>query len=220
MYILVRVRWSRLYNCKILPRYCDELPSLDQPIARRRGAPSRPASKPASKRSARRTFDMATGASMFFCAASLIRSLKTGPFRVRVFRGIFPWLGGAETVKASQFSDAQKAFILRQGADGVPVADVCRKAGIRQATYFNWKKKYEGLQPPEDAPAEAARGREREAEEDRGGPVTGSRDASGRHPPKTVRPARKRELATTVCDDWGVSIRRACRRFSPESPTA
>jgi transposase-like protein len=45
-------------------------------------------------------------------------------------------------MKASQFSDAQKAFILKQGSDGVPVADICRKAGISQATYFNWKKKY------------------------------------------------------------------------------
>jgi len=52
-------------------------------------------------------------------------------------------------MKASQFSDARKAFILKRGSDGVPVADVCRKAGISQATYFNWKKKYEGLQPPE-----------------------------------------------------------------------
>jgi putative transposase len=26
----------------------------------------------------------------------------------------------------------------------VPVADICRKAGISQATYFNWKKKYDG----------------------------------------------------------------------------
>ena len=54
-----------------------------------------------------------------------------------------------KTMKASQFSDAQKAFILRQGADGIPVADICRKAGISQATYFNWKKKYDGMQPPE-----------------------------------------------------------------------
>ena len=52
-------------------------------------------------------------------------------------------------MKASRFSDAQKAFILKQGADGVPVADICRKAGISQATYFNWKKKYEGLLPTE-----------------------------------------------------------------------
>ncbi len=52
-------------------------------------------------------------------------------------------------MKASRFSDAQKAFILKQGADGMPVADICRKAGISQATYFNWKKKYDGLLPSE-----------------------------------------------------------------------
>ena len=52
-------------------------------------------------------------------------------------------------MKASQFSDAQKAFILKQGADGMPVAEICRRAGISQATYFNWKKKYEGLLPAE-----------------------------------------------------------------------
>ena len=52
-------------------------------------------------------------------------------------------------MKASKFSDAQKAFILKQGSDGMPVADICRKAGISPATYFNWKKQYEGMQPPE-----------------------------------------------------------------------
>jgi putative transposase len=52
-------------------------------------------------------------------------------------------------MKASRFSDAQKAFILKQGADGMPVADLCRKVGISQATYFNWKKKYDGLLPSE-----------------------------------------------------------------------
>ena len=52
-------------------------------------------------------------------------------------------------MKASKFSDAQKAFILKQEADGVPVEEICRKAGISQATYFNWKKKYDGLLPTE-----------------------------------------------------------------------
>ena len=68
-------------------------------------------------------------------------------------------------MKASKFSDAQKAFILKQGADGIPVADICRKAGISQATYFSWKKKYDGLLPTEmrrlklleDAAANASR---------------------------------------------------------------
>ncbi len=52
-------------------------------------------------------------------------------------------------MKASRFSEAQKAFILKQGKDGMPVAELCRKAGISQATYFNWKKKYDGLLPTE-----------------------------------------------------------------------
>ena len=52
-------------------------------------------------------------------------------------------------MKASRFTDAQKAFIIKQGEDGMPVAEVCRKAGISQATYFNWKKQYAGLMPSE-----------------------------------------------------------------------
>lgn len=52
-------------------------------------------------------------------------------------------------MKASKFSDAQKAYILKQGVEGTLVAEICRKAGISQATYFNWKKKYAGLLPDE-----------------------------------------------------------------------
>ena len=52
-------------------------------------------------------------------------------------------------MKASKSSDAQKAFIPKQGADGIPVAEICRKAGISQAIYFNWKKRYDGLLPTE-----------------------------------------------------------------------
>lgn len=52
-------------------------------------------------------------------------------------------------MKASKFADAQKAFILKQGESGTPVAEICRKAGISQASYFNWKKKYGGLLPDE-----------------------------------------------------------------------
>lgn len=52
-------------------------------------------------------------------------------------------------MKASKFTDAQKAFIIKQGDEGTTVAEICRKAGISQATYFNWKKKYEGLMPSE-----------------------------------------------------------------------
>jgi len=52
-------------------------------------------------------------------------------------------------MKASKFSEAQIAFVLKQAEYGAAVAEVCRKAGISQATYFNWKKKYAGLMPSE-----------------------------------------------------------------------
>jgi putative transposase len=78
-----------------------------------------------------------------------------GPFRARFFRRIFPgWEERGDEPKAgaanaSKFTDAQKAFVIKQGEEGVPVAEVCRKAGISQATYFAWKKKYAGLMPSE-----------------------------------------------------------------------
>lgn len=52
-------------------------------------------------------------------------------------------------MKASRFTDAQKAFIIKQGEDVKLVADLCREAEIDRATYFNWKKKYAGLLPSE-----------------------------------------------------------------------
>ena len=52
-------------------------------------------------------------------------------------------------MKASKFTDAQNAFIIKQTEDGTSVAEVCRKAGIRSATFFNLKKKYAGLMPSE-----------------------------------------------------------------------
>lgn len=36
-------------------------------------------------------------------------------------------------MKASKFSESQIAFVLRQGEEGTPVEEVCRKAGISQA---------------------------------------------------------------------------------------
>jgi len=38
---------------------------------------------------------------------------------------------------------------LRQAEDGTAVAEVCRKAGISEATFYVWKKKYAGLMPSE-----------------------------------------------------------------------
>ncbi len=45
-------------------------------------------------------------------------------------------------MKKSRFSEPQIAFILKQGDEGMAVTEVCREAGISEATYYNWRKKY------------------------------------------------------------------------------
>jgi len=52
-------------------------------------------------------------------------------------------------MKASKFTEAQIAFVLKQAEDKIPIAEVCRKAGISEATFYNWRKKYAGLMPSE-----------------------------------------------------------------------
>jgi len=53
------------------------------------------------------------------------------------------------SMKASKFSEAQIAFVLKQADEGTTVAEVCRKTGVSQATFYNWRKKYAGLLPSE-----------------------------------------------------------------------
>ena len=50
-------------------------------------------------------------------------------------------------MKASKFTEAQIAFVLKQAEDKAPIAEVCRKAGISEATFYNWRTKYAGLMP-------------------------------------------------------------------------
>ncbi|OCW59285.1 Hin recombinase [Hoeflea olei] len=52
-------------------------------------------------------------------------------------------------MKKSMFSEAQIAFILRQADEGAPVTEVCRKAGIADANFYNWRKRYGGMTPSE-----------------------------------------------------------------------
>lgn len=48
-------------------------------------------------------------------------------------------------MKKSKFTEEQIAFALRQSETGTRVKEVCRKMGISEATFYNWKKKYGGL---------------------------------------------------------------------------
>jgi len=56
-----------------------------------------------------------------------------------------PRLGGAQDDKG--FAIFGEGVHIEAGVTPSRWRTICRKAGISQATYFNWKKKYDGLLP-------------------------------------------------------------------------
>jgi putative transposase len=48
-------------------------------------------------------------------------------------------------MKKSKFSESQIIQILNEKEAGYTVSDLCRKHGISEATYYNWKSKYSGM---------------------------------------------------------------------------
>ena len=49
-------------------------------------------------------------------------------------------------MKKKRFSVEQMIGVLKQAQVGVPVAEVIRKAGIIERTFYRWKAKYAGLE--------------------------------------------------------------------------
>jgi putative transposase len=48
-------------------------------------------------------------------------------------------------MRKSKFTESQIVGILAEGESGLAVGDVCRKHGISNATYYQWKSKYAGV---------------------------------------------------------------------------
>lgn len=52
-------------------------------------------------------------------------------------------------MKRSRFTEVQMVAILKEVDSGMKVADICRKHGISEPTYYSWKSKYGGLEASE-----------------------------------------------------------------------
>ena len=52
-------------------------------------------------------------------------------------------------MKRSRFTEEQIIGVLKEQEAGTPAAELCRKHGISQATFYNWKAKFGGLEVSE-----------------------------------------------------------------------
>lgn len=48
-------------------------------------------------------------------------------------------------MRKSRFTEEQIAYAIRQVDQGTPAAELCRKMGISEQTFYAWKKKYAGM---------------------------------------------------------------------------
>ena len=49
-------------------------------------------------------------------------------------------------MKKSRYSEEQIIAVLKEHQAGIPVADLCRKHGISEATFYNWRSRYGGME--------------------------------------------------------------------------
>src|SRR5271166_4048254 len=56
---------------------------------------------------------------------------------------------GGSPVRKSRYSDEQIAAALRQAEAGTPIAEITRKVGISEATFYAWRKRFGSLGAPE-----------------------------------------------------------------------
>jgi len=52
-------------------------------------------------------------------------------------------------MKRSRFTEEQIIAILREQEAGAATAELCRRHGISQATFYNWKAKFGGMEVSE-----------------------------------------------------------------------
>ncbi|KTD45181.1 ISxcC1 transposase [Legionella quinlivanii] len=113
-------------------------------------------------------------------------------------------------MKRSRFTEHQILNILKHVENGRLVKEVCREHGISDATYYNWKAKYGGMEASDIK-------RMKELEEENAKlkrMFAGKPCLEGCDRKKALKPAEKREMADYLVNEYGLSLRQICAALS------
>ena len=122
-------------------------------------------------------------------------------------------------MKRSKFSEAQIAFILRQAEEGTAIRRGLLQGGDFGRTFYNWRKKYNGLTPSQMKRLrllEEENGKLKKIVADLSLNKAMLQDVLRR---KCLKPAWKGELVDHARSTWRVCIRRACRALPVDRST-
>lgn len=114
-------------------------------------------------------------------------------------------------MKRSRFSEEQIIGILKEHEAGVSVADLCRKHGVSDASIYNWKARFGGMDVSEARRLKALEDENTRFEASAGRCNARQRGAEGPLGKEMVTPAAKRKAVSRLKDAFGMSERRACK---------
>ena len=114
-------------------------------------------------------------------------------------------------MKRSRFSEEQIAYALRLANSGTPVVDVCRQIGVSEATYYTWKKKYGDLGVTELKRLKMLEDENARLKRIVADLTLDKQILSEVVRKKTLKAAKRRELAAWMQERFKISVQRSCR---------
>ena len=128
-------------------------------------------------------------------------------------------MGKDQTTKRKRFTEEQIIGILREHELGAKTADVCRKRGISEATFYKWRSKYGGMDVSEAKRLKALEEENAKLKKLLADARLDNAALKDLLAKKMVTPAVKREAVAHLKGAHGMSERRACKAIGCDRMT-